>query len=155
MKFQQEPGTKTQQESALNPQESAMNVGYVDTTCLIAISFDNAEANKVAARLQQFDVLVSSCVLEAELRSTLEEEGISSDPSRLLDWIQWLVPERPLTEQLKQVLQESNPGKSAVWHLACGLYLSPDPEQLVFLTLDDRQAQAALKLGFQLGFPQT
>ena len=37
------------------------------------------------------------------------------------------------------------------WHLACALYLSPEPRELEFLTLDGRQAAVAVALGFAGG----
>jgi hypothetical protein len=37
-----------------------------------------------------------------------------------------------------------------LWHLANALFLSPDAEDLSFLTLDTRQADVAGRLGFSL-----
>lgn len=35
-----------------------------------------------------------------------------------------------------------------LWHLACALFVEPQPLELVFLTLDKRQRAAARVLGF-------
>jgi len=35
-----------------------------------------------------------------------------------------------------------------LWHLACALFLAPEPKDLAFLTLDKRQEAVARKLGF-------
>ena len=34
------------------------------------------------------------------------------------------------------------------WHLACALFLDPDANELVFLTLDRRQRDVAKSIGF-------
>ena len=46
-----------------------MKLAYVDTSCLVAIAFDEPGAGEVARRLARFDRLLSSNLLEAELRS--------------------------------------------------------------------------------------
>ncbi len=45
-----------------------MRFAYVDTSCLVAIAFDEPGADKVAARLRRFERLFASNLLEAELR---------------------------------------------------------------------------------------
>jgi len=37
-----------------------------------------------------------------------------------------------------------------LWHLACALYLKKRVKELLFLTLDQRQQEAAMKLGFRV-----
>lgn len=44
-----------------------MNAAYVDTSCLVAIAFGEAGGARVLRRMQGFDELVSSNLLEAEL----------------------------------------------------------------------------------------
>jgi len=55
-----------------------VRLAYVDTSCLVAIAFEEPGADAVAARLLRFDRRFSSNLLEAELRSTLLREGLLS-----------------------------------------------------------------------------
>ena len=44
-------------------------VAYVDTSCVVAIAFAERGAASLARRLRNFDEIVASDLLEAELRS--------------------------------------------------------------------------------------
>jgi uncharacterized protein with PIN domain len=61
-----------------------VSFAYVDTSCLVAIAFDEPEAARTAARLRRFERLFSSNVLEAELRSALRREGVEGHGLHLL-----------------------------------------------------------------------
>ena len=37
-----------------------------------------------------------------------------------------------------------------LWHIATALYVAPDPFSIAFATLDQRQAEVAAALGFQV-----
>ena len=54
-----------------------MKATYVDSSCLVAIAFGEEGAEELTARLEQFDLLVSSNLLEAELRAALCREGFA------------------------------------------------------------------------------
>ena len=38
--------------------------------------------------------------------------------------------------------------KADLWHVACALFLSPNPTDITFLTLDKPQRDVARRLGF-------
>lgn len=127
-----------------------MAFAYVDSSCLVAVAFDEPGARKLAARLRRFDRLFSSNLLEAELRSALSREGVDGRAEDLLSWIAWIYPNRPLTAEYTRITAGGYLKGADLWHLANALFLSPDAEDLSFLTLDTRQADVAGRLGFPL-----
>jgi hypothetical protein len=127
-----------------------VNAAYVDSSCLVAIAFGEPEAAKLSSRLRQFDRLLSSNLLEAELRSALLREGVADPPDDLLSWITWIFPNRSLSPELRRVSGVGYLKGADLWHLAHALLLAPGAKDLVFLTLDKPQAAVAKKLGFAL-----
>jgi hypothetical protein len=127
-----------------------MQVAYLDTSCLLAVVFDEPDAPVIVKRLTGFDRLVSSNLLEAELRSALAREGVDGDVRSLLSWVDWVHPNRQLTPEFNRILPFGYVKGADLWHLACALFLAPDPHLLTFLTLDKRQEQVATRLGFLL-----
>lgn len=125
-----------------------MKVAYVDSSVLVAIAFGEKGYRKQVLRLQAYDRLVSSNLQEAELSSALVREDVSVDPGGLLSHLDWLFPDRPLTPEYSRVLDCGYVRGADLWHLACALFLSPDPEEISFVTLDQRQRTVALALGF-------
>ena len=124
-----------------------MSVAYVDTSCLVAIAFGERGATALARKLGAFDELVSSNLLEAELRSAFRRERVEFD-ERILATLSWLISDRPLTGEIEQVLDAGYVRGADCWHLASALYLSPDPASISFLTLDEPQKKVARALGF-------
>ena len=124
-----------------------MSVAYVDTSCLVAIAFGERGATALARKLGAFDELVSSNLLEAELRSAFRRERVEFD-ERILATLSWLISDRPLTGGIEQVLDAGYVRGADCWHLASALYLSPDPASISFLTLDEPQKKVARALGF-------
>jgi predicted nucleic acid-binding protein len=124
-----------------------VKVAYVDTSVLLAITFGEREGTAARRRLEHFDLLVASNLLEAELRAALHRENAPSD-APLLKRISWASPERPLSSEITVVLGSGHLRGADLWHLACALYLAPSPRELSFLTLDTRQGVVAEKLGF-------
>jgi predicted nucleic acid-binding protein len=120
---------------------------YVDSSCVIAILLAEPDAARVAKRLTAQELLVSSNLLEAEVRSVVKRDSISSDPSDLLAGFSWIHPDRSLTSEFEQVLKAGYVRGADLWHLAVALYLDPSRE-ITFLTLDDRQKGIARKLEF-------
>ena len=51
-----------------------MSVAYVDSSALAAIAFDEPHASALASRMDGFDRLISSNLLEAELRAAFMRE---------------------------------------------------------------------------------
>lgn len=125
-----------------------MKVGYVDSSCLVAIAFGEAGSGELAAELGSFDLLLSSNLLEAELRSALVRERVAEAPDALLDALGWVLPDRPLSAELVEVLRAGHLRGADLWHLACALMLRADLPEMGFLTLDTPQAQVAAQLGF-------
>ncbi len=125
-----------------------MKVAYVDTSLLLAIAFRERRSAALARRLESFDRLVASNLLEAELRVALRREDVPSD-TPLLRRISWISPDRPLSREITTVLSAGYLRGADLWHLACALYLATSPRDLPFLTLDERQEMVARALGFQ------
>ena len=126
-----------------------MKAAYVDTSCLVAIAFGDSEAAEVASRLREHDVLLSSNLLEAELRATLVREAAEVDEA-LFSWIKWVLPDRPLSVEVIRVLRAGYLRGADLWHLATAMYVTPEPRDLTFLTLDRRQEEVAEELGFKV-----
>jgi predicted nucleic acid-binding protein len=122
-------------------------LAYVDTSCLVAIAFQEPGAGALQRRLRRFDELLAANLLEAELRSALRREGIAEEPA-MLRAISWIVPDRPLHAEIARVLEAGYSRGADCWHLATALYLAEDPAALAFLTLDETQGQIAARLGF-------
>lgn len=125
-----------------------MNVAYVDSSCLVAVAFDEPGARKLAARLRRFERLFASNLLEAELRAALVREGGGHQVDDLLSWLTWVYPDRPLTPEYGRITAAGYLRGADLWHLATALFLAPTPTDLTFLTLDARQAGVARTLGF-------
>lgn len=124
-----------------------MAIAYVDTSCLVAIAFQERGAAALRRRLLSFGDLLSSNLLEAELRSTFLREKISESPE-LIAALSWVIPDRPLTAEIVRVLQTGYVRGADCWHLATALYIAPDASSLHFITLDERQRGVATALGF-------
>jgi len=125
-----------------------MSVAYVDTSCLVAIAFDESGASRTATRLRSFDRLFSSNLLEAELRAALKRESVEGHPSHLLSWLTWIHPNRSLTAEFDRIMRLGYLEGADLWHVANALFVDPDARGLTFLTLDKRQRDVAARLGF-------
>lgn len=126
-----------------------MKAAYVDTSWLVAIAFDEPNADDLARRLRRFDAIFSSNLLEAEFRATLVREEVADEPV-MLDSLSWVVPDRPLGRETRLALAHGYVRGGDLWHLACALFLAPDARNLAFLTLDVRQKSVAKALGFRV-----
>jgi predicted nucleic acid-binding protein len=124
-----------------------VSVAYVDTSCLVSIAFGETGSSALSRRLQSFDSLVSSNLLEAEFLATLARERRGSDLSSP-GKIAWIIPDRPLHAEIAQVLAAGYMRGADCWHLATALYFAGNPSTMSFLTLDSRQGSIARALGF-------
>ncbi|HUP49575.1 MAG TPA: PIN domain-containing protein [Thermoanaerobaculia bacterium] len=124
-----------------------MTAGYVDTSCLVAIAFGERGADRMIGRLVSSDRLLSSNLLEAELRSAVAREGISAGVDDLIGGVTWVFPDRSLTREFDTVLSAGYVRGADLWHLAVALFVDPKRE-IAFITLDQRQKRIARALGF-------
>lgn len=124
-----------------------MKVGYVDTSCLVAIAFDEDGGRALARNLQTFDVVLSSLLLESELASVLAREDVTGAEA-LLAPITWILPTRRLTAEIERVVRLGYARGADLHHLACALYVAETPADVAFLTLDEGQRVLAEALGF-------
>lgn len=124
-----------------------MKAAYVDSSCLVTIAFNERRWAQLARKLRSYDDLLSSNLLEAELRSALRRENVSADPGDLLAGISWVHPDRPLTAEMTAVLELDYLRGADLWHLAVALFVDPRRE-IDFLTLDARQGEFSRRLGF-------
>ena len=121
---------------------------YVGTSCLVAIAFRERGSTALRRRLDGFDDLFSSNLLEAELRAAFRREGISGDPD-LARAVSWVIPNRPLSAEISRVFDAGYMRGTDAWHLATALYLAGDSGSLTFVTLDSGQQALAATLGFE------
>ena len=126
-----------------------MSVAYVDTSCLVAVAFGEPRSDAVIRELEGCDEIVSSNLLDAELRSTLKREEVEEGAEALLQAITWVLPDRRLTPEIERALGVRHLRGADLWHLAAALYLAESPGDVTFLTLDQPQREVAAALGFQ------
>ena len=124
-----------------------MSIAYVDTSVLTAIAFDEPGASAHARRLDEFARLISSNLLEAELRAAFMRENLLF-PESAIAGIEWILPDRTLAPEFAAVLRTGYLRGADLWHVATALYVSPRSGGLTFATLDARQSAVAEELGF-------
>ena len=124
---------------------------YVDASCLLSVALTERGWAAVEQRLNAFTDLFASNLLEVEFRAACARERVPPD-TRLLTRVRWVLPTRPLTEEIATVLATGRFLRGAdAWHVACALYLVRAGAALAtFLTLDERQRSAAQRLGFEV-----
>ncbi len=127
-----------------------MSPAYVDSSCFVAIAFEEPGYQGLVENLEDYDELFSSALLEAELRAALAREGVSGD-TQMLHNISWVLPQRPLSPEITRVLASGYLRGANLWHLACALFLAKTPRDLDFVTVDRRQEKVAKSLGFGSG----
>lgn len=120
---------------------------YVDSSCIVAIAMREAGARQIATRLNSFSAVLSNPLLDAEVRSACVRENISLSIIEL-SIVKFVRVRRPISAEIDRVLAAGYLRGADCLHVATALYLSPDPKQLTFLTLDDKQRAVAKKLGF-------
>ncbi len=120
----------------------------VDTSCLVALAFDEPAAASMRARLQRHTRLFASALVEAELASAFVREAVDADVRDFIAAFSLVLPDRPLSPEIERTLHAGYLRGADLWHLACALYLSPTPSDISFLTLDQEQRRVARRLGF-------
>ena len=128
-----------------------MKAAYVDSSVLVAISLGETDHEDLTSRLEKFDQLFSSNLLEAELRSAPEAGGFRRN-RRWSSHLDLVGLPKPTADSRVQVGPQGGLLEGAdLWHLACALYLREELEEISFLSLDDKQVAVAGSLGFDLG----
>lgn len=126
-----------------------MTLAYVDTSAIIRVAFGEEGGADVERRLTRFRVLISSNLLEAEVRSAFARERIPF-PRELLNRMDWSHPRRPLTPEIEKVLAAGYLRGADLWHVATALHLPQEPAEVTFVTQDKRQRNVAETLGFRV-----
>ncbi len=126
-----------------------MSVAYVDTSVLAGIAFGEPAAASYALELNRFDRLISSNLLEAEMRAVFHREGVAFRDDAIAG-LEWIMPTRPLTSEFETVLSAGYLRGADLWHVATALYVSPNANGLAFATLDAQQRRVASALGLPL-----
>jgi len=127
-----------------------LNRSYVDTSVLVAIALGEPGAERLRRRLARFGAVFAGGLLEAEFRSAVARENVEGEAAEAhLRRISFVEPPRRMTAEISRALAVRRLRGADLWHVACALYLSPDPHELAFLTLDADQRFVARKLGFR------
>src|SRR5262249_3367525 len=127
---------------------SRLTLAYVDSSCLVAVAFGEPGYEGVVDWLNLCEGLFASNLLEAEVRAALPRAGGADKEGDLLSGFIWIYPNRQLTAEYRRILAAGTLKGADLWHVACALFLSPDPKELAFLTLDRPQKTVARALGF-------
>lgn len=124
-------------------------MAYVDTSVTLAIAFEESDWELTVRRLTGFPVLLSSNLLEAEMRSAYEREGLAFDPVAV-SGIGWVNPTRSLGPEMAEAISNGGYLRGAdLWHIAVALYIEATiTGKMAFITLDSRQRTVAANLGF-------
>ena len=125
-----------------------MESAYVDASAVLSIAFREPGHEAIDQRLSGFSRLLSSNLLEAEIRSAFAREGRVYS-ANLVPRITWIYPSRPLSYEIGAVLRVGYLRGADLWHVAAALYHVSDPRELTFVTLDGQQRTVAAALGFQ------
>ena len=126
------------------------SVAVVDTSCLVALAFGEPGGASMSARMRRFDRLFASALLEAELAAAFRREEVDADITGVTGLLALISPDRPLTPELRRALDAGYLRGADLWHVACALFLSPNPADVTFLTLDVSQRRVARRIGFSV-----
>ena len=124
-----------------------MRAAYIDTSLVIGLKFQKPAP--ATGRLVQRYELFASELLIAEVLAFGKRESLPED--LLLEAVRglsWIIPEGTISREFRRVADAGYARGADLWHLACACYLSPNTEELAFLTLDERQRSLAARVGF-------
>jgi predicted nucleic acid-binding protein len=116
---------------------------------VLAHLFGQHAESEVRVRASSFELLFAASLLEAEVLSAARRERIAGN-AEMLDSLRPVLPVRSLRPEIERVLAAGYVRGADCLHLATALYLAPDPGELTFLTLDERQRGVAEVLGFRV-----
>lgn len=130
------------------PRSTVHNLAYVDTSAVLAIEFEERGWEVLNQRLNSFPLLVSSNLLEAEVRAAFLRERRAFSYG-ILTHINWVFPARPLSLEIAMAQSAGYLRGADLWHVANALYIDSPPSGLTFITTDQRQLEVASALGFE------
>ena len=116
---------------------------------LLAIAFGQHDPDALRGRLAGYSSIFSSILLEAEARSAFARVGRPFERS-ILAGITWVLPDRPLTEEIDTALRAGYLRGADLLHMATALYAARGEQGMAFLTLDRRLREVAQALGFEV-----
>jgi hypothetical protein len=87
----------------------------------------------------------SSCLVAISLGET----GSWDLLGRISRLVRWVLPHRPLTREINQILAVGRLRGPDLWHLASALFLRRQVADLSLVTLDTNQGDIAHALGLQ------
>ena len=128
-------------------------MAYVDPSALIPAIFGQ-QPEATGRKLDRFPILVSSHLLEADLRAAFAREDRTFDPYLSSVINRWIKIDRRLDSEMASILEIVSLRALPLWHLASAMYLQQRQSltsrryQLAFVTLDEQQETAAHELGF-------
>lgn len=125
---------------------------FLDSSAVVALFLGESAMERVSAALGPVRRAIATPLLEAEVRAVAARERMPADAD-LFWWLDWIAPTRSLEPEISRVLTAGLLRGADCWHLAVALSITPDPGQLIFLTLDERQRDVARTLGFNVEFP--
>ena len=128
-------------------------MAYVDPSALIPVIFGEQPDN-TRIRLARFPILLSSTLLDAQLRAVFKREQQTFDPSLISEINEWVAPDRRLDDEMASILEIVPLPALPLWHLASAMYIQERQSltrrqyRLAFITLNEDQETAARDLGF-------
>ncbi len=125
---------------------------YLDTSAAVALLFGEPQARALERKLKSLDELLSSGLFVAELLASLSREGRSlADADPMLDAVSLIFVDGSLASECREALGQGHVRGADLWHLATALYIGGrEREQLLFISLDERQKSRAKQLGFSV-----
>lgn len=128
-------------------------MAYVDPSALISAIFGQ-QPEATSRKLDGFPILISSYLLEADLRAAFAREDRTFDPYLSSVINRWVKVDRRLDSEMASILEIVPLRALPLWHLASAMYLQQRQAlasrqyRLAFITLDAQQETAARELGF-------
>jgi len=105
-----------------------MKTAYLDTSLVVAILLKEPGAERLSVTLDGYDMLFSSPLLEAELKSTLFREKCDLTLSDLyLERLELVIADRFLGKEISTILNHYYLRGADLYHLATALFVFPKP----------------------------
>lgn len=125
-----------------------MKAAYLDSSSLLSIVFSEPGHDQVAACIEDCELLFSSNLMEAEVRSALRREAVNIPVEDLIEGYEWILPSRALGSEFGRALAAGYLNGADLWHVACALVLAEQiaPDPVSFISLDRRQIETVDRL---------